>query len=217
MIRKTFWVALMVCLCSGAASRAQMGMNLFRKPNITDIFKPVVGKGAAYETDKSGTKSSLEMTIVGKESVEGKDAYWMEIAHEQGYAKMLMTKDDFESHRMIVQSPGKPAMEMTIGMNSGRAAQRRQEELDKWHQVGSESITVPAGTFSCQHWQKGDGKGDIWLSEKVSPFGIIKMVDSSQTMTLVKVITDAKDHITGPVQKFDPQALRQMMDQRQNQ
>ncbi len=40
---------------------------------------------------------------------------------------------------------------------------------------------------------------------------MIKSVSSGETMVLTKVITDAKDHITGPVQQFDPQAMRQLM------
>lgn len=89
-----------------------------------------------------------------------------------------------------------------------------QEEVDKWHSVGNETITVPAGTFSCVHWKKDTGVGDFWLSDKISPMEMVKSVSSGDTMVLLKVITDAKDHITGPVTKFDPQALqRQMMQQ----
>jgi hypothetical protein len=86
-----------------------------------------------------------------------------------------------------------------------------QEEIDKWHMVGSESITVPAGTFSCQHWKKDQGVGDVWVSDKVSPMGMIKSVSSGETMVLVKVLSGATDHITGPVTKFDPAAMRQQM------
>jgi hypothetical protein len=128
---------------------------------------------------------------------------------------MLVTKDDFQFHRMVVQRPGQPAMEMPI--RPGDAQKRQQDELDKWHIAGSESITVPAGIFSCQHWKKDQGVGDVWISDKVSPFGMIKYVSSGETMTLTKVITDAKDHITGPVQQFDPQALRQQMMERMQQ
>jgi len=61
-----------------------------------------------------------EMTVVGKESIEGRDAYWLEFAHTDarsgslGCAKMLMSKDDFQPHRMIVQQPGQPAMELPM-------------------------------------------------------------------------------------------------------
>jgi hypothetical protein len=66
------------CLCLSGSVAAQFGTGLFSKPNIADIFKPVVGSGAAMK-----------------------------------------------------------------------------DELAKWHQVGSETITVPAGTFSCAHLEEG--------------------------------------------------------------
>src|SRR5882762_6561594 len=107
MMRKQWiWLAVMALLCLSAATRAPMtGLSPFKKPNIADIFKPVVGNGTVYETrrtDQRGApKQPLEMTVVGKESFEGKEAYWLEFAHTEagsgslGYAKMLMTKDDF--------------------------------------------------------------------------------------------------------------------------
>jgi hypothetical protein len=141
-MKPTQWAWLVVAAClpfAAAAARAQMGMNLFEKPNITDIFKPVVGNGAPYEKQRTDQ-----------------------------------------------QNAPKVPMEMSV-------------------------ITVPAGTFSCQHWKKDEGVGDVWVSDKVSPFGMIKSVSSGETMVLTKVITDAKDHITGPGQQFDPQAMRQQM------
>jgi hypothetical protein len=38
--------------------------------------------------------------------------------------------------------------------------------VEKWHLAGSESITVPAGTFSCQHRKKDEGVGDVWLTTR---------------------------------------------------
>jgi len=40
---------------------------------------------------------------------------------------------------------------------------------------------------------------------------MVKSVEPSSTLVLVKVISDAKDHITGPVQPFNPQAFGQLM------
>ena len=59
------------------------------------------------------------------------------------------------------------------------------KDLAKWHQVGSESVTVPAGTFSCDHWAKDDGSGDIWVSSQVAPMGMVKSVDKNDTTVLV--------------------------------
>jgi len=90
-----------------------------------------------------------------------------------------------------------------------------QEEIEKWHMVGSESITVPAGTFSCQHWKKDQGVGDAWVSDKVSPMSLVKSVSENDTMVLVKVLSGATDHITGPVTKFDPQMMQRMQQMQQ--
>jgi hypothetical protein len=220
-------LAAAACLCLASTVAAQMGMNFFKKPNIADIFRPVVGNGAVYETQRSdqkdAAKNTMEMTVVGKEMVDGKEGYWMEIGHTDGksgqmnYGKMLVTKDDFRFHKVVIQPPGQPAMEMAFNPDASDSAKARshmQEEVDKWHSVGNETITVPAGTFNCVHWKKDTGVGDVWFSDKISPMGMVKSVSSGETMVLLKVITDAKDHITGPVTKFDPQALqRQMMQQ----
>jgi hypothetical protein len=213
-----------VALSFSTPLRAQMGMDFFKKPAIADIFKPVVGAGAVYETDHNGNKSPMEMTVVGKDSVDGKDAYWLEFGHSGGssnamsYGKVLVTVDDFQFHRMIVQPTGQPQpVEVAINQDAARR-NKVNEALEKWHKVGTESITVPAGTFSCDHWTRDDGKGDAWVSPKISPMSLVKETDSGNSIVLVKIITDAKDHITGTPTKFDPEAMkRQMMEKMQKQ
>jgi len=212
-------VAACLCLVIGTVARAQMGMNFFKKPAITDFFKPVVGAGAVYETidaDRNSTKSPMEMVIVGREMVGLKEAYWLEFsinvkeANGTMYSKVLVSKDDFEMHRTIFQFPGAPAMEMPMN-TSAKERQKMGDDLQKWSQVGTDTITVPAGTFICQHWKKKDGKGDVWVNDKVTPFGMVKEVSSGSSQVLVKVISDAKDHITGPVTPFDPKIFQQIM------
>jgi hypothetical protein len=207
------------CLFITGSVAAQLGsMNPFSKPNITDIFKPVVGGGAVYETeftDKSEQPRQMEMFIVGKESVDGQEGWWMEMGHqehktgEMQYMKMLVTSD-FTPRKMVMQQPGKGAMEIAIPADA-KDRNHMKEELEKWHKVGMEPITVPAGTFLCQHWKKDSGVGDVWASDKITPMGMVKSVQEHETMVLVKVISGATDHITGPVTKFDPQMMRQQM------
>ena len=200
-----------------------MGMNIFQKPAIASVFHPVVGAGAVYQSTHANAPNdpptTEEMSVVAKESVDGKDGYWLEFAVQDKksggtmYAKALITTDDFSFHRMVFQQPGQQAMEMPYHPRPGDAAM--QKSADTWHVVGNETITVPAGTFSCQHW-KNDSGSEIWTSDKVSPLGMVKEVSSNSTKVLVKVITDAQDHITGPVKTFDPQEMqRQMMEQMQ--
>jgi len=209
------------CLCVTSSVSAQLGMNIFKKPNIADIFKPVVGSGALYEmqrTDQQQPPTQMEMTVVGKEMVDGQQGYWMEMGHQAGktgeviYTKMLVT-NDFQFKKIVFQQPGQPAMEMPFNPTE-QTKNHMTEELEKWHTVGTESITVPAGTFSCTHWKKDSGVGDVWVSAKVTPMGMVKSINQGETMVLLKVITSATDHITGPVTKFDPQAFqRQLMQQ----
>ena len=50
---------------------------------------------------------------------------------------------------------------------------------------------------------------------KSRPWGLVKSQDKDSTMVLTKVITDAKDHITGTPKKFDP--MQMMRDGQQGQ
>jgi hypothetical protein len=226
MKRMALVVSLSAVLGGACAVHAQMGMDMFTKRlTITKVFHPVVGKGAQYETTKgSGSKpTEMEMAIVGKESVEGKDGYWMQIAFsgENGQkmvGKSLITADDFRPRRMIVDMPGQGAMEMPMNMSAPRANARNemQEKMNDWHSVGTETITVPAGTFSCEHWQNVKGDQNAWTSDKVYPFGLVKSVGQGDTTVLVKVLDSVPDRITGPVKKFDIQEMmRQKMREQQ--
>jgi hypothetical protein len=204
------------CLYLSSGAAAQMGMGLFSKPNIADIFKPVVGSGAAYEHQSGDPKRpavQMEMTIVGKEMTPNGEGYWMEVGSmepKEGammYTKMLVSKD-FQFTKVVFQRPGQPAMEMPFDPSQA-AKHNMKDEMAKWQQVGTETITVPAGTFSCAHWKKDDGAEEVWTSDKVTPVAMVKQVGKNSSMVLTKLITGATDHITGPVTKFDPQALMQ--------
>lgn len=113
-------VAITPPLSIAPCARAQMGMDLFEKPTIAKAFHPAIGKGAAYENtskESSGPKTRvMEISIVGKENVDGKEAFWMESATtdegQQFLGKTLMSLDDRQFHRMIIQMPGGPALEM---------------------------------------------------------------------------------------------------------
>lgn len=207
-------------LCSAAlllvnfTVRAQMGMHVFQKPSIANIFHPVVGGGALYQITSTDSPNDppkqQQFSIVGKEVVDGSDAYWMEFADQgKGRAgtigKVLISEADFKTHRMIFQRAGQPAMEIKFDPDAadGKAV---QEDLSKWLQAGNETITVPAGTFACQFW-KNDAGDKLWVSDKVTPFGMVKRVTKSETRVLLKLVTDAQDQITGPVKVFDPQEM----------
>ena len=222
MKRSWHVMAILAAMSLGAASysHAQMGMDMFKRPAITKVFRPVVGKGAVYlDTDKDGKDArTSEIAIVGKDSFEGKEGFWMQIyfVDSKGKAfvgKSLITPGDFQFHRMIIQPPGQQAMEMPMKMNAARK-EHMEENLNEWHSVGTESVTVPAGTFSCEHWRNDKTHGDVWTSDKVTPFGMVKEISGNgNTQVLSKILDNATDRITGPVKQFDMQQMMQEMQQ----
>ncbi len=195
-----------------------------RTPTLSGIWHPVVGTGAAYEITKDGKKNQMEIIIVGKEDVDAKPAFWLEMAmtdqrtSQPVFVKSLMSvsENTITSTRMVIQMAGQDPMEMDMNMNPmGRGMKQTTPVTiaDKAEIVGTDTVTVPAGTFSCTHYRMKDGTGDAWVSDKVSPWGLVKSQDKDTSMVLAKVITDAKDHITGTPKKFDPMQMMRGMGQ----
>lgn len=217
-------------LCGGlfaVPAKAQMGMgqDIFVRPSLAKYFNPVQGKGSEYRTlqkDKpNDPPRTTQIFIVGQED----GGHWMEFVATgdkdmkgQIVGKILMSVDGnkMKSTRVVFQQPGQPAMEMT--MDPSRAAAHSEENAADWHLVGSESVTVPAGTYTADHYRNDTRDSDIWVSSKIAPFGLIKETSKHSTMELTKELSGMTDQIKGPVQKFDPQMLRQqMMEQMQKQ
>ncbi len=221
-IRVVFAVAL-ACLLVAVGARAQMG-GMMRPPSILGVWSPVVGSGAVYEFQDKKQKQTVEVSIVAKETVNGKDAYWLEYGMQDPksagvmYMKMLITSDQNNviTERMVFQVPGQPQpMEMTMQLQADVNGPKKNDAADfrqKAQSVGTETITVPAGTFVCEHYRMTDGNGDVWFSPKVSPWGMVKFTGKDNSMVLLRTITGAKDHITGTPVKFDPM---EMMRQKQ--
>ena len=196
-----------------------MGRGGMQMPTPQGIFNPVVGSGAQYDVHRTdGTKTTLEMAIVGKEVSGGKDGYWYEVTADvqpqsQMIMKVLLVPDGSNSTvtKMIFQMPGRGPMEMDGpmgGMMGGRMMQNQQPKdiRDSATDVGSESVTVPAGTFTCEHYKAKDGSVDVWVAKDVPAYGLVKMVGSDSSMVLTKVLTNVQDKITGT-----PMDMGQMM------
>jgi hypothetical protein len=194
---------------------AQMAMSA---PELRGVFKPVVGAGAGYEFVKTdGQKTHFDITIVDKDPGGG---YWTEYSiadpHSKGtvYMKMLVSQraDDVAVEHMIMQIPGQPPMDMSAMMQGmgGMGHPKQNQKIDiraQAQDLGAESVTTPAGTFSCQHWRTTQDGTDVWISDKVTPWGLVKMSEKDgSSMTLARLITDAKTHITGT-----PVSMEEMM------
>jgi hypothetical protein len=210
-----FCAACLSLAILAAAANAQMGMRQRSLPS--GVFNPVVGSGADYDIQPaSGPKMSIEYAIVGKESVDGKDGFWMEWTTTAGgmgemVMKVLIVPGDTSTQKVIMQMAGRPPMEMPMQMGraGGSGATAPSDVRNLAENVGTESITTPAGTFSCEHFKMKDGSGDTWVSSKVPPFGVVKHEGKDSSMVLTKVISDAKDKIVGTPQPFNPMLMMQ--------
>jgi len=211
-------------LATARPAHAQIGMDLFKRPAITKAFHPVVGKGAVYiDAGRDGKNTrTIEIAVIGKDSFEGQEGYWMQFVStdDQGktiVGKSLITPADYQMHRMIFQQQGQPAMELPASMNPARK-QQMEENFNDWHSAGTETVTVPAGTFSCDHWRNDKTHAESWTSDKVTPLGMVKSVKANgETELLSKLVDNAADRITGPVKQFDMQQMMQQMQQRRQQ
>ena len=211
--------ATLLAVVATAAS-AQMGH--FSAPHVSGFWNPVMGAGAEYQIQPAkGDKSNIQITIVGKEAVEGKYAYWYEMSFDRANGQMMVFKQlmvlngaDTQISRMIMQMPGRPPMEMPTQMMHQDRAPQTADVRTGGEDLGSDTITVPAGTFTCQHYKTKSG-GEVWISPKVSPYGLVKSKSNDTTMELTKLITGAKDQITGTPQPFNPQMMMQQQQQPQ--
>lgn len=208
---------VLILASTAQAQHMSMGGNA---PQIPGQFIPVVGNGAEYQIQTKKENMNWEYAIVGKESVDGKDAFWMEIRMKAPKGPSMIMKqlmvlegETPDIKRMIIQSPGEEPMEMPAGMMSGmmKRAQRSAHEKaggnppSLGEKIGSETVTVPAGTFECDHYRTtAEGKpADVWISTKISPYGLVKMASADTTMVLQKVLENETSKITGEPRKFE--------------
>ena len=101
-----------------------------------------------------------------------------------------------------------------MGMMPGTGQRQQaagQSDSSPGEKVGSETITVPAGTFECEHYRKQEPRGtmDVWISSKVSPYGTVKMSNGEMTLVLEKQLSNETTHIKGEPQKMDMPFPRQ--------
>jgi hypothetical protein len=126
---------------------------------------------------------------------------------------LVLNGTDTHVSRMIMQTPGRPPMEMPTQMIPENRSTQPADIRSDAEDLGSETITVPAGTFTCEHYRTKSG-GEVWISRKVSPYGLVKSKSNDSSMELTKVITGAKDQITGTPQPFNPQMMQQQQQPR---
>ena len=214
------FIALATSVGLWAQRPGGMGSMFGNMPSMPGLTNPTVEYGSEYIMTTKGKDMDVATVALGQENVDGNPGYWIKsrvTGTETGgemVMKMLMVTTGSQPgmKRMIIQRPGSPPMEMD-GMMMSMFQQRGSQASNpgagggsgnRGELVGTESVTVPAGTFNCQHYrsQGVNGTTDLWISTDVTPYGMVKMTGPTTTMVLKKVLTNEKTHIVGEPQKM---------------
>ncbi len=214
---KRAMIVLAMVLPMAASVSAQWGGKGRGGPQapMPSLENAVMNSGAEYKMTTKGKDMDLAYAFVGKEDVKGEPGIWLEQRMQSAelggemVTKMLMVTSGSEPgmKRMITQAPGKPPMEMTgmmMGMMKSVQPKQSTGKPDMGELVGTESVTVPAGTFTCQHYRRQEkgGQADIWMTTQVPSIGWVKMTTPDMTMVLTKILTNETTHIKGEPQKM---------------
>ena len=207
-------IALALAYGPSAPAQGMRGGVGRQPPQLMGEFKPVVGSGAQYLMTSQDGNTHFSFVIVGKEDAGPSAGYWLEVRTQMGEIPgemvmkqlMVMSGEKLEIKRMIMQQPGRPPTEFPLAMMPG-LAQRGAEtgDTNPGVKLGSETISVPAGAFECDHYRKQEARGgvDIWISSSVSPYGTVKMSRGDLSLVLEKVLTHEVSHIQG-----EPQSMK---------
>jgi hypothetical protein len=206
-MKKAIWItSIFLTLFFVFYAQAQFGKT--PGPKFYSDFKPVVGSWSEYQvTSKGEPPSKMKMAVVGKEG----DSYWYETIMESKKEGRIITKmlvsgdpeDPKNLKRMVIKTGSEPAMEMPVQMIG--QSHKGQGQPGKVVDKGTETIQVPAGSFSTKHMQYQDSEGitDTWVYKNVSPYGIIKSQSKNFEMVLTGYGTGAKTLIIEKPQKFE--------------
>lgn len=176
-----------------------------------------VGRGSVYKLESTTSNRTMEFEIgvAGKERIEDQDGYWLELTTHTGQGPMTIKVLWLgqELKRLIMQRGNNDPMEMPAqflqqmakAMPQLQQLQYTQDTLKmKAKLIGRETVTVPAGTFECDHYrQLTEGKTlDVWISTDVKPTGLVKMTRPDFTMELIRTVSDYKSKITKAPRKM---------------
>ncbi len=219
--RIALFAAAAACLSTPAVATAQMGGAASNIPLGMDPRKVAVGAYGDYEMTTPGMAPvKMRLALVGREgqnnvietTIEGG---MMAMMGGKMTAKMVLDKDLAATGKAIMQlSQGDP---MEVPMNQPGAAPAAKLQMPNPKDlIGNETVKVKAGTFKTKHYRtkNGGGTADMWFSDQVPPFGLVRMVGvglqasaggpQNVSMELLARGKNAKPTITKPAKPFDP-------------
>jgi hypothetical protein len=176
-------------------------------------LKVRAGQWAEYQMSGAQGAGRMRVAVIGSQDVAGAKAWWIEMkmAGDSGTMIMQVLAGGYpfrtdQIHELVVKMAGQPAMKMprqSLDMMRGQLGAAPSmgvaDECKKARVVGTESVTVPAGTFRALHLEPTDAntkkKANVWASEEI-PFGMIKAVHPDGEIVLLGHGQDAKSSIS---------------------
>lgn len=200
---KFFMVFAFLSLCTLASSYF---------PQFYHIFNPIVGQWSKYEMkDSEGNKGILTISVVSKEGSN----YWMEVesslTSDVGIAGYLVSGDPTEDSNVLkvrLKNGDGPIIEISKEMLEKLKRKQRSTppttgigpSVGKIQSLPNETVKIGNQTYDCQRIKliSLDNKiADIWISEKVSPFGIVKLISGDESLILIDAGKGAKPRLFG--------------------
>lgn len=167
---------------------------------------PAAGSWVEYRT----AEGTMRLAYLAKETAGERIELAMTGRRGPMVMQMVVPSYPYEMtdiKEMVMQQEGQPPMRMPeqmLGMMRGRmpnASQMTETSCARMTEVGSERITVPAGTFQTTHYRDSTGGTDVWVAANV-PFGMVKVISGERTVELMGSGTGAITRITGTPQEM---------------
>jgi hypothetical protein len=193
-----------------AFTTALMASSYF--PQFYHIYKPAVGEWSKYEmVDATGQKAVLTISVVSKE----KDFFWIEVESaiqgETGLAAFLVSGDPTDDSNVVkvrLRNSDGPIIE--IDKATLEKMKSAQQELSSSFGIGpttgkiqslpDEDLKIAGKSVSCVRVRLTSPEGrsaDIWLSDDVAPFGVVKLISGQESLTLIDSGKGAKARLMG--------------------
>jgi len=184
-----------------------------------------VGSWVEYRLRRLGRASDTREVLLrlALTSQQG-DELWLEmiISDDRGgraVTRMLVdSRTDAEAgtpvpggrlRRLIIQHQRQIPLEIPVDSASAPVASVA-EAGSPGALIGTESVRVGSRHVSARHFRRGSGgeQRDVWISDGVSLWGLVRYRGPRLSMTLVAQGTGATSSVTGEPIAFDPGALR---------
>jgi len=181
-------------------------------PQFYHLYNPVVGGWSKYEMkDNQGNKAFLTISVVSKEGSN----YWIEVESSQtadvGIAAYLVCGDPTEDDNVLkvrLKNGDGPIIEIT--KETLEKMKKRQKNVavsscigpntGKIQSLPNETLKIGNNTYDCQRItliSPENKTAEIWVNEKVCPFGIVKLISQDESLILVDAGKGAKPRLLG--------------------